>query len=67
MTRLIKIFFGLSNTTLATMLFVILLIQFLYSAMRAAEIEYAQQRMEKLTQLSFQQLGEVRANGKASS
>jgi hypothetical protein len=49
------------------MIFVILLIQFMYSAMRAGEVEFANQRMERLSQLSFQQLGEERILANASA
>jgi hypothetical protein len=59
MTKLIKIFFGLSNTTLATMIFVILLIQFMYSAILAGEVEYAHQHNRELSQLSEMSLKEL--------
>ncbi len=58
MVWLIKIFYGLSNAVLVTITVMTLIAQFLFSAIRASEVEMAEQRMEKLSQLSLAELGQ---------
>ncbi len=58
----IKIFYGVSNATLVALTLLVVLAQFSYSAITAGRIAVAEQRMEKLSQLSMAELGEERTH-----
>lgn len=47
--------------------FVMLFLHFLNGAIEAGKVEMANQRMERLSQLSMAELGELQANDKAGS